>query len=652
MHFGYQGKILWVNLTDGTSIEEFIPEKIYRLFLSGSGLAAVILYRHLPAITDSLGPENILGLVSGLLTGTGTLFTGRWMAVGKSPLTGKWGEANCGGTLSPAIKRASYDGIFFKGSSATPVYALIENGQTRLLDASNLWGLDAIQTQMELHKRHGSKCSIACIGPAGEKLSLMAGIVNDGARLAARGGLGAVMGAKQLKAVVVSGDAPIQVHNPSLTKELNQAVVRTVRNQIPLPPGKVVKFAGMLMRWVPFQFALDGWFYKLLLKKWGTCGFNQIGIEMGDTPVKNWAGTHRDFGFRRSRAIDPDEFIKGENRKYHCYACPLGCGGIMGEKDSQVDNRHKPEYETIQAWSSLIMNEDTESIFKINDQLNAAGMDSISAGATVAFAIECFENGLITKTDTGGLELTWGNTSAILRLLEMMIAREGIGDLLADGSKKAAEKIGRQAPDFAMQAGGQELAFHDPRYDPGLGLHAVVEPTPGNHTKGAWQFYEMFRLWKKVRGLPRAPFVFWKSSKYRVDENKAAQAAACSQFSQLMEANGICQFGGFLGVDRLPFFEWMNSVTGWHYSPEDYMKMGLRIQTLKQLFNAREGGSLRHDINKRLLGIPPLKAGAGKGRTVDLDGLVRTYWHAMGWSEENGLPTDKCVHDLGLEEYL
>lgn len=652
MHFGYKGKILWIDLADGNSTEEIIPEKTYRHFLSGSGLAAAILYRHIPPKTDPLGPENILGMVSGLLTGTATLFTGRWMAVGKSPLTGKWGEANCGGTLSPAIKRAGYDGIFFKGGSTTPVYALIENGQVSLLDANELWGLDAFQTQAILRQRHGSKCSIACIGPAGEKLSLIAGIVNDGARLAARGGLGAVMGAKKLKAVVVSGDNPIQVHNPVLTKELNQKVVRTVRNQIPLPPGKVVKFAGVLMRWVPFQFALDGWFYKLLLKKWGTCGFNQIGIEMGDTPVKNWAGTHRDFGFRRSRSIDPDHFIKEERRKYYCYACPLGCGGILGDKDSQADSRHKPEYETIQAWSGLILNEDTESIFKVNDLLNAAGMDSISAGATVAFAIECFENGLITTTDSGGLALTWGNTSAILRLLEMMISREGIGDLLADGSKKAAERIGRNAAEFAMQAGGQELAFHDPRYDPGLGLHAVVEPTPGNHTKGAWQFYEMFRLWKKVKGLPRTPFVYWKKSKYRVDKNKAAQAAACSQYSHLQGASGLCLFGAFLGADRLPIFEWLNSVTGWEKTPEEYMHIGLRIQTIKQLFNSREEGSLRHDINKRLLGVPPLKAGSARGRTVDLDGLVRAYWQAIGWNEENGLPTDECIHHLELEEYL
>jgi len=652
MSFGYLGKILWINLDKDSVEEETIPDKFYCKFLSGSGLAAAILYRGIPPKIDALGSENILGFVSGLLTSTGTLFTGRWMAVGKSPLTGKWGEANCGGTLSPAIKRAGYDGIFIRGISPKPVYALVVNGKTELLDASDLWGLDAIQTQTVLRNRHGKKYSIACIGQAGEKLSLIAGIVNDGARMAARCGLGAVMGSKRLKAVVVSGAIRVNVDQPDLTKSLNKLVTRSVKRQIPLPSGKILKLAGTIMRWLPVQLALDGWFYKLLLKKWGTSGFNQIGIEMGDTPVKNWAGSHRDFGFRSSQSIDPDNFIKDEQRKYHCYACPLGCGGVRDPKGSEVDGHHKPEYETIQAWSSLMMNTDTESIFLVNDKLNAVGMDSISAGATVAFAIECFENGLITMEDTDGLELKWGNTPAILTLLDKMIAREGIGDLLADGSKMAAERIGKGSKEFSMHAGGQELAFHDPRYDPGLALHAVVEPTPGNHTKGAWQFYEMFRLWTKVRGLPQAKFLYWKKEKYRADKDKAQIAAACSQYSQIMEGSGLCLFGAFMGADRLPIFEWLNSVTGWDYSPEEYMRTGLRIQTLKQLFNAREGGALRHTINKRLLGLPPLKAGAARGYTVDLDALVRNYWQAMGWNTEDGHPTKECIRELDLNEYL
>ena len=203
-----------------------------------------------------------------------------------------------------------------------------------------------------------------------------------------------------------------------------------------------------------------------------------------------------------------------------------------------------------------------------------------------------------------------------------------------------------------MQAGGQELAFHDPRYDPGLALHAVVEPTPGNHTKGAWQYYEMFRLWTKVNGLPRARMLYWKKEKYRADEGKAHMAAACSQYSQVLEGSGVCLFGAYLGADRLPIFEWLNSVTGWEYTPEMYLKTGLRIQTLKQLFNAREGGSLRHAINQRMLGLPPLTAGATKGSSVDLDALVRGYWQAMGWNTENGQPSEECIRELELNEYL
>jgi aldehyde:ferredoxin oxidoreductase len=252
---------------------------------------------------------------------------------------------------------------------------------------------------------------------------------------------------------------------------------------------------------------------------------------------------------------------------------------------------------------------------------------------------------------TGGLDLRWGDAKAITRLVKMMIAREGIGDLLADGSRAAARRLGLGSSAYAVQAGGQELAMHDGRNDPGFALHAVVEPMPGRHTNGAQLYYEMFQLWKRVPGLPKARVLYAKRAKYAASGKQAdalAKAAvACSRFSQVLNGAGLCLFGAFIGVHRLPVFEWLNATTGWQEPPEGYMRAGARIQTLKQMFNARQGIPLRHAINLRAIGLPLLKHGANRGRTLDLDGMVRAYWNASGWDPETGIPGREAIEALG-----
>jgi aldehyde:ferredoxin oxidoreductase len=277
-------------------------------------------------------------------------------------------------------------------------------------------------------------------------------------------------------------------------------------------------------------------------------------------------------------------------------------------------------------------------------------MDAISAGATAAFAIECYQRGILTSADTDGLELRWGDGQALLELARRMTTREGIGDLLADGSRMAALHLGGSAMQIAVHAGGQELAMHDSRGDPGFALHAVVEPAPGRHTTGSQLYYEMYRLWTRVPDLPRVKRLFFKGAKYRLPEEKARMAAACSRFAQVMNSAGICLFATFLGVDRLPIFEWLNAVAGWDRSPADYMLIGERIQTLRQAFNARQGIPLRHEINPRALGIPLQTRGANRGRSVDLDELVPLYWAQMGWDIASGTPTPETMRRLGLDE--
>jgi aldehyde:ferredoxin oxidoreductase len=653
VHFGYTGKILTVDLSTREIREETIPDRVYEYYLSGIGLAAYILYDRIPAGVDPLGPENIMGFVSGLLAGTGSLFAGRWMVVGKSPLTGGWGEANCGGSFSPAIKRCGYDGIFFTGTSEKPVYLYVNNGGAELRDALHIWGRDTVESEAMLVSETSANSRVAVIGPAGERLSLIAGICNDRGRMAARSGLGAVMGAKRLKAVVLDGKKRIDVHNRAEIKRLSQTCNRWVQFQPPIFAGPVAAYIGALMRILPVQMAMDGMVYKILLKKWGTGGMNQMSVEMGDAPVKNWRGSSVDWGIKKSLSVNPEAIRKYEKVKYHCYACPLGCGGICSTKGKDGET-HKPEYETVLSLGGLCMNADVDSIFHLNDILNRAGMDTISAGGTVAFAIECYEAGILTKEDTDGLELTWGNSEAIVALIEKMIRREGIGDVLADGSKVATRKIGKKAGAAAMHAGGQELPMHDGRNDPGYNVHYSVEAAPGRHTVGAQMYYEMFQLWKVAKRLPRVKPLYFKARKYIADEEKAVTAAACSKFMNIANCAGLCLFGVFLGAKRTPTFSWLNAATGWNKTPEEYLDIGARIQTLKQAFNIKHGIDPRtFRPGDRVIGKPAQTEGANRGRTVDMEKLIRDYYRQFGWDPETGRPKEESIDRAKLrgDEY-
>ena len=467
--------------------------------------------------------------------------------------------------------------------------------------------------------------------------------------MAARSGLGAVMGSKMLKALVLAGANRIAVHNREEIKKLSRKCNKWVQFQPPFLPGSMMPYVGAFMRMMPTVLAQDGMLYKILLRKWGTGSLNQMSIEMGDSPIKNWKGNNEDFGPKKSVTTNPDVFTDREMIKYHCYSCPLGCGGICS-MTGKYSETHKPEYETVLALGGLCLNEDVDSIFYLNEALNRAGMDTISAGATVAFAIECYEEGILTKKDTDGLELSWGNSDAIIALVDKMISREGIGDILADGSRVAARKLGKGSERFTVHAGGQELAMHDSRNDPGFALHYSVEPTPGRHTIGAGLYYEMFQLWKKVKGLPKVSPLYFKGSKYVVDEEKAVRGAACSKFMNVLNGAGLCMFGSFLGANKIPTFEWLTAATGWNKGPEEYMEIGERIQTLRQAFNVKHGIEPKNfKISDRAVGKPPLSGGANKGRTVDIDKMMEGYWEQFGWDIVTGKPGAECMARLDIE---
>lgn len=693
------GKVLYVDLGSGSIVERPIPEEVYRDYLGGVGLAASLLYDEIPAGADPLGPDNALCFASGLLAGTGSVMTGRWMVACKSPLTGGWGDANCGGTLAPAIKQCGWDAILFKGVAEAPMTFVADEKGPRLEPAAEYWGLDAVEAEEALRERHrgGKRPAIAVIGPAAEKLSLISGISNDLGRYAARSGVGAVMGSKRLKALVLKGKRVVSCADPAAVKALSKEYARKVRNQnLPgLLKGRFLTVLGKILggsQVVP----LDGILSAGIMKRWGTIYNNMAGAVNGDSPMKNWGGSVAEFGPRRYGKLDPDKIVRRETRKYHCYSCVIGCGGVVDTKgivdmeacsraaggkpraaaevagaepggagtagdtgaERKPDGRaaahgavhsHKPEYETVCVFGPLCMSDDLDSIYRCNELCNRSGLDTISAGNTIAFAIECFEHGLITKADTGGLELRWGDAESVEALLGMMARREGFGDTLADGVKKAAERIGRGSERFAMHAGGQEPGMHDPRLDPMMGVSFSADPTPGRHTISASVYYNVSHVWDDVKWAPRFTKIYRKAEEYEASEKEALKSVAGACLKQVLDAAGGCLFALATGIQHWRVFDFIDAATGQARGAEEYMRCGRRIQTLRQLFNVKHGLSPKDSImNRRMAGNPPLEAGPLAGIEVPIEAMVSGYWRAFGWDDRSGVPLPETLADLGL----
>ncbi|MBW2244809.1 MAG: aldehyde ferredoxin oxidoreductase [Deltaproteobacteria bacterium] len=656
---GYLGKVLKVDLTTGEIAEEVIPDRIYENVISGVGLGAYYLYNNIPADADPLGPDNILGLTSGLLTGSGSLVTGRWMAVCKSPLTGGWGDANCGGDFAPAIKACGYDAIFFTGISPTPVFLHVDARGAELRDASHLWGKDAIETEDILREECKVKRppKVVTIGPAGEKMSLISGIVNDGGRIAARSGVGAVMGSKRLKAVVLAGAMRTKIHDSAAMKAYSREMGDKFK-QASMPgfiKGYVFPFLSMALARMKSASATDGMMAVMMNKRYGTIAVNTLGLPNGDSPVKNWGGSVKDFRMKQYKKLNPDLILDRKIKNYACYSCTIACGDICDISDlgdKKVAHTHKPEYENCCSFGTLLLNSDLEAIFCISDRLNRAGMDSISAGTTIAYAIECFENGLLTKEDTGGLELRWGDAEAVSKLLEMMIKREGIGDLLADGVKVAAEKIGRNSEEFAVHVGGQEPGMHDPKLDPMLGVHFSADPTPGRHTIGSSNYYNMMYLWKEVSWAPTVT-KYAKADEYIPSDEEALKSVALSCYKELNDSAGGCLFAMIAGLDHWNLFKMINDTTGWNFSADEYMAIGKRIQTLRQMFNIKHGVEPRDSImTGRVAGEPPLASGNLKGITLPIKEMVSLHWKHFGWNPSTGIPEQEITNELKERELI
>ena len=623
--YGYMGKMLFVNLTNRKTDEEELTDELARKYIGGYGIGARIMMERMKPGADPLGPDNIFGVGTGPLTLSGTISTCRYTTMGKSPLTGYWGDANSGGNFANALKASGYDFAFFEGKAEHPIYLLIKGGKAEVKDARHLWGKDTVKTEEIIRQDNGDpNLKIACIGTAGEKCSRIAAVMNDSGRAAARSGLGAVMGSKNLKAIACGGIQKSEIFDK----------------------GKVESFVKELGR--EMKTNPSGMFQ--VLSKFGTPGAVVMHLAQHATPIKNWGGNNiEDFPEAKWTPVGWEGMEKYVTKKYACTGCPIACGHWMKVDTGKykVEKGHKPEYETLAMFGPNCMNANMESIIYANELCNLYGFDTISAGGVVAFAIECYENGVLTNKDTDGLELTWGNTDAMISLLKKMGRREGIGDLLAEGAKVAAAKIGRGAEQFAMHVGGELVPAHDPREAPGWGATYVSDPTPGRHTRGGTQFAEggmANPVTMKLLGLPA------KMEKYN-PKDKGKAHAVLAGWQHLINTSGTCLFA----ADGLnfPFMGLMNAITGWELTVEEIIKTGQRISTLLHAFNLREGfkpGEFK--MPPRISGNPPLKVGLLKDITIDFEDLKRQYYEAMGFDTKTGAIRKDRIEALGLQDIL
>ena len=607
---GKIGKILFADLAKGSVREEPLTDEMTEKYIGGYGLGAYILYTRQKAKVDPLGPGNLLGFLTGPLTGTSAIAGNRYVVVGKSPKTQTWGDANSGGYFGPALKAAGFDAVFFTGISKKPVYLALIEGKAVIRDASKLWGMDTSQTDDLLKAEYGRKAIISCIGPVGERKNLLACIMNDKGRAAGRSGLGAVMGSKRLKAIVAYGTRKVPVADPCKMHDIRKRCLEAMKTH--------------------------GFFD--VLSHYGTAGITAGACAAGDAPVKNWRGGPRDMP--NASRISDDAVTKYQVRKSGCWHCPISCGGVMNVKEGPYATHegHKPSYQTLGAFGNMCLNDNVESIIRINDICNRCGMDTISAGTTVAFAIECYERGIIAKEDTGGLELKWGNHEAIVALTEQIGNGTGFGGkVLGDGMKKAVERLGKRAEEFATHVHGEELPMHHPRFNPGLSTSYQMDATPGRHTQfSAWMAEG--DLLPGGRSLPKS--------------GKGAFQATMSNCMHVVNASGMCIFGALVIPPTAPA-EFLSAALGTPISFERFLEIGARIATLRMSFNIREGiCHIEFKLPARALSMLPPAKGPIKGGTMDVKALRAEYLRAMGWNARTGKPTQGTLRRLGLDFVL
>ena len=621
MAYGYNGKILRVDLTRGSTSVEEPSEDFYRQYLGGTGLIAYYLLKEQRPKVDPLSPESKVIFAAGVITGVPLGGSGRNAIGAKSPLTNAFCSSEVGGYWGAELKHAGYDAIIIDGKAKAPVYLWIQDGKVEIRDATHLWGKLTGETQELIRKELGDpRVRTALIGPGGERLVRFACVVNDLSHFAGRGGLGAVMGAKNLKGVAVRG------HNPPAMA--NREAI-----------GTIAKWFRDIVNTHPFI----NEFHEV-----GTLGGIPTYSQVGGLPTHNF----QEGVFAGANKLEAKTYMDtiGSGRDT-CYACPVHCKHLVtAGKPYNVTSKHchGPEFETVVSFGSLCGIDDLEVISEANEWCSAYGIDTISCGSTIAFAMECFQRGLLTEKDVG-FQLNFGDAKAILKAVEMICTREGFGDILAEGSAKAAQKIGKGAEEYAMHVKGLEIPMHAPHFKPITGLGYALYPCGADHVCNVY--------FPHILGMPGPGLDQFKPlgilNPVRPDDFSSPASIRLYTYATLwasvVNCLVMCVFCAF-GYQQHRIAEITRAVTGWDTTVWELMKVGERCMNLMRAFNIREGFTRQDDrLPERF--HQPLAAGPLKGAKLDKERFERakkTYFRMMGWDEE-GTPGREKLQELGIE---
>lgn len=611
--YGYNNKFLRVNLTNGTMTPESPSESELKAFLGGRGFIIPRLLQEVPQGTDPLSPENILIFATGPLTGY-LPGSGRNSVGAKSPLTGGFGESEAGGFFGAELKRAGFDAVIIEGKSPNPVYLVIDKGTPHIKNANTIWGMGTADSEKAIHHALGSaKFRTAVIGPASENLIPFATIHNDITHVYGRNGIGAVMGSKNLKAIAVRGGKFPEVADRKALTSLARIIV---------PAAK-----------------------KSPLRNYGTGGAIIRYNEIGNLPVNNFnGGLFANVEKISVGALRDQNLLVG---MHSCFACPIRCKKeVSAQKPWPVDPVYGgPEYETLAAFGSNCGVDNIAAIAKANERCNRYGLDTITTGVVISFAMECFENGLISIEDTGGLELKFGNAEAMLETIDLIFRREGLGAILARGSLKAAEAIGNGAEKYAMQVKGLEIPMHEPRYNQSFAIHYSTHFTGADHVTGCFEHLDANNLGRyMVEG--KTPNI-GKVLPHELNPAKARFLHSVGLYRHLCNHLVICTLVPFTFAQ---FFEALMAVTGWEPTYLDFRQAVDRTMTMARIFNLREGFTAKDDrLPERFFSSPG--SGPLKDISVDPKKLAeaqRAFYQYIGWSPE-GMPTGKTLADLDIE---
>ncbi len=611
--FGYHKKLLRVDLTNRkVEIEELDEESISK-YVGGVGIGAKILYKETGSETDPLSAGNVLVAFTGPYTGIGVPTSGRHHVVVRSPLTGLFGESNVGGSWAVHFKKAGFDGIVIKRRAEDPVYIWVQAGKAEIRDAKPIWGKDSYESAEWLKTQTAKEATAAVIGPAGERMAKIASIPHIGhiVRAAARTGLGAVMGSKNLKAIVAFGDGPIPIAKPDELKAYINNLIPHIRN--------VTETFG----------------------KYGTSGGIERYEKMGNFPLKNWRQGRWTEVKKISGVTMHDTILSGRKA---CIHCPIACGRHIKVTEGPYApmDCEGPEYESIGTLGGLCLVDDLAAIAKANELCNRYGLDTISTGGVIAFAMEAYEKGIITKKDVDGIELVWGNGKALVEMVHKMGRGEGIGKLMTEGSKRMAEVLGKNAIEFAIHVKGLEPSAHDPRRFFSQALSYATAARGACHNASWSHSYELANSMPEI-GIPEP------QDPYQI-EGKAEFTAKMQDLMCVTDALIICRFSQVgKAVNVTNHVDWLNLITDWGIDIPGYMKVGERIFNLKRMYNVRLGVSRKDDfLPYRFLTLN--RTGEDlTNQLPPLGKLLSDYYAYRKWSED-GIPTPEKLKELGLEE--